>query len=78
MTKNRNTDQCQCGRPGCIVRSAADYPVEHLSDELRMIALLHAAGRDVSDLIEMIARDRATGGIVRRDYKALEKRSPRR
>ena len=49
---------CKCGDPTCYDRRAADYPLAELTPELRMLAFMHAVGRDVSDLVdEMVHRN---------------------
>jgi len=46
------TALCKCGIPTCVVRSAADYDLTGTPPWLRMLALLHAAGQDVSDYFD--------------------------
>ena len=48
---------CGCGDPTCLARTASDYSLNNVDVVYRMFALLHAAGRDLSEFFEMDAYD---------------------
>lgn len=69
-THNRKTNTaCKCGKPKCVVRTASDYALSEVSVVGRMFALLHAAGRDLSEYFEMDAEQWGAGGDVSRSRR---------
>lgn len=52
---------CDCGQVGCVARTSTDYDLVGLDVVGRMFALLHAAGRNLSEYFEMDAEQWGAG-----------------